>query len=75
MATCIDINVFCKYPLITLNMAFAKTLGEILFTLLEKQGNSNNASDYLLQISVMLFNIFCNSFSRSSSSVLEGTIN
>ena len=75
MATCIDINVFCKYRLITLNMAFAKTLGEILFTLLEKQGNSNNASDYLLQISVMLLNIFCNSFSRSSSSVLEGTIN
>ena len=62
MATCIDVNIFCKYPLTTLNMAFAKTLGEIPFTLLEKQGNSNGASDYLLQISITLLNIFCNSF-------------
>ena len=60
--------------LTTLNMAFTKTSGEIPFTLLEKQGNANGASDSLLQISIMLLNVFCNSFSRSFSSALEGTI-
>ena len=74
MATSIDVNVFCKYPLTSLNMAFTKTSGEIPFTLLEKQGNATDASDSLLQILIMLLNVFSNSFSRSSSSVLEGTI-
>ena len=74
MATSIDVNVFCKYHLTTLNMALTKTLGEIPFTLLEKQGNATDASDSLLQILIMLLNVFSNSFSRSSSSVLEGTI-
>ena len=74
MATRIDVNVFCKYPLTTLNMTFTKTSGEIPFTLLEKQGNATDASDSLLQILIMLLNVFSNSFSRSSSFVLEGTI-
>ena len=74
MANRIDANVFCEYLLTTLNIAFTKTLGEIPLTLLDKQGNTNDASDFLLQISIMLLNVFCNSFSRSSSSVLEGTI-
>ena len=67
----IDANVFCVYPLTTLNTDFTKTLGE---SLLDKQGNANDASDSLLQISIMLLKVFCNSSSRSSSSVLEGTI-
>ena len=49
MATRIDVNVFCKHPLTTLNMTFTKTSGEIPFTLLEKQGNATDASDSLLQ--------------------------
>ena len=55
-------------------MAFTKTSVEVLFILLEKQGNANDASKSLLQISIMLLNVFCNSFSTSSSSVLEDTI-
>ena len=74
MATHFDVNVFCKYPLTTLNMAFTKPSGEIPFTLLERQGNATDANDSLLQILIMLLNVFCNSFSRPSSSVLEGTI-
>ena len=74
MASRIDANVFCVYPLTTLNIDFTKTSGEIPLTLLDKQGNANDASDSLLQTLVMFLNVFCNSFSRSSSSVLEGTI-
>ena len=74
MVTHIDVSIFCEYPLTTLNMAFTKTLGEIPYTLSEKQVNANDASKSLLQISIMLVNGFCNSFSKSSSSVLEGTI-
>ena len=74
MANRIDANVFCVYPLTTLNIDFTKTSGKIPLTLLDKQGNANDASDFLLQISIMLLNFFCNSFSRSPSSVLEGTI-
>ena len=74
MANRIDANVFCVYPLTTLNIDFTKTSGEIPLTLLDKHGNANDASDFLLQISIMLLNVLCNSFSRSSSSVLEGTI-
>ena len=74
MANRIDANVFCVYPLTTLNIDFTKTLGEIPLTLLDKQGNSNDASDSLSQISITFLNVFCNSFSRSSLSVLEGTI-
>ena len=66
MATRIDVNVFCEYLLTTLNMAFTKTSSQIPYTLLEKQGNANDASNSLLQISIMLVNVFCNSFSRSS---------
>ena len=54
MATRIDVNVFCEY----LNMDFTKTSDEIPFTLLEKQGNATDASDSLLQISIMLVNVF-----------------
>ena len=71
MAYHIDVSVFCVYPLTTLNIAFTKTSGEIPLTLLDKQGNANDASDPLLQISNMLLNVFCNSFSRFSSSVLK----
>ena len=74
MATHIDVSIFCEYPLTTLNMAFTKTSGEIPYTLSEKQVNANDASNSLLQISIMLVNGVCNSFSKSSSSVLEGTI-
>ena len=74
MANRIDANVFCVYPLTTLNIDFTKTSGEIPLTLLDKQGNSNDASDSLSQISITFLNVFSNSFSRSSSSVLEGTI-
>ena len=74
MVNSTDISVFCAYPLTTLNIAFTKTSGEIPLTLLDKQGNANDASDSLLQIPIMLLNVFCNSFSRSSSSVLESTI-
>ena len=74
MANRIDANVFCVYPLTILNIDFTKTSGEIPLTLLDKQGNANNARDSLLQISIMFLNVFYNSFSRSSSSVLEGTI-
>ena len=69
-----DVNVFCEYPLTNLHIALTKTSGEIPRTLLDKQGNTNDASDLLLQISIMFLNVFCNSFSRSSSSVLEGTM-
>ena len=71
MANRTDVSVFCVYPLTTLNIAFTKTSGKIPLTLLDKQGNANDASDSLLQISNMLLNVFCNSFSRSSSSVLK----
>ena len=74
MANRINVNVFCEYPLTTLNIALTKTSGEIPLTLLVNQGNANDASDSLLQISIMLLNVFCNSFSGSSSSVSGGTI-
>ena len=74
MANRIDANVLCVYPLTTLNIDFTKASGEIPLTLLDKQGNANDASDSLLQISNMFLNFFCNSFSRSYSSVLGGTI-
>ena len=74
MANRIDAKVLCVYPLTTLNIDFTKASGEIPLTLLDKQGNANDASDSLLQISIMLLNVFCNSFSRSYSSALEGTI-
>ena len=74
MANRIDVHVFCEYPLTTLNIAFTKTSGEIPLTLLHKQGKANDTSGSLLRISVMLLNVFCNSFSRSSSSILESTI-
>ena len=75
MANCIDANVFFVYPLTTLSIDFTKTSGKIPLTLLEKQGNASNASHSLSQILIMLLSIFCNSFSRTSSSALEGTIN
>ena len=62
MATRIDVNVFCKYPLTTLNMAFTKPSGEIPFTLLETQGNATDASDSFLQILIMLLNVFVAAF-------------
>ena len=71
MVNSTDVSVFCAYPLTTLNIAFTKTSGEIPLTLLDKQGNANDARDSLLQISNMLLNVFCNSFSRFSSSVLK----
>ena len=74
MANRIDPNVFFVYPLTTLNIDFTKTSGEIPLTLLDKQGNANNASDSLLQILIMVLSIFCNSFSRTSLSALQGTI-
>ena len=52
MANRIDANVFCVYPLTTLNIDFAKSLGEIALTLLDKQGDANDASNSLLQISI-----------------------
>ena len=52
MANLIDVNVFCVNPLTTLNIGFTKTSGEIPLTLLNKQGNANDASNSLLQISV-----------------------
>ena len=48
MANRFDVNVFCVYLLTTLNIAFTKTLGEIPLTSLYKQGNANDASDFLL---------------------------
>ena len=55
MANRIDVNVFCVSPLNTLlSIAFTKTSGEIPLTLLDKQGNANDASDSLLQIPIML---------------------
>ena len=74
MANRIDANIFFVYPLTTLNIDFTKTSGEIPLTLLDKQGNANNASDSLLQILIMVLSIFCNSFSRTSLSALQGTI-
>ena len=56
MANRIDANVFCVYPLTTLNIDFTKTSGEIPLTLLDKQGNANDASDSLLQTLVMFLN-------------------
>ena len=74
MATRIGVNVSCKHPLTTLTIAFTKTSREIPFTLLEQEGNANDATVSLLQVSIMLLNIFRNSFSRSYSSVLGSNI-
>ena len=74
MANRIYVNVFWVYPLTTLNIAFTKTSGEIPLTLVDKQGNTNEAKDSLLQISIMLLNVFCKNFPSFSSSVFEGTI-
>ena len=52
MANLIDVNVFCVNPLTTLNIGFTKTSREISLTLLNKQGNANDASNSLLQISI-----------------------